>query len=293
MTAVFLGVELREGSATAAIVDSEGRLVARATHEGSDPAGIAAAVASLTSDGRKPTAAGIAAREVAAPGATRIAKAVAQSAGTAAAEIVTPGAAVALGEQWCGAAKGARHVVALTAGDGVHAGVVVDGRLFGGAHGQAGSAGWLALNPVEREDYRKLGCLEAEVGAPGIVRRLVWRIKAGDRSRVLDMAGGNMNAITAEQVFNAARSGDGVAISVVRDTAKYIGMAVANLVAILDPEIVILGGVIADAGDLLLEPTRAELGRRVFSQQVSVEPAALGEASVVIGAARAAMIAGR
>jgi predicted NBD/HSP70 family sugar kinase len=293
VTAVFLGVELREGGATAAIVDSEGRLVARATHEGSDPAGIAAAAASLTSNGRKPIAAGIAAREVAAPDATRVAKAVAQSAGTAAAEIVTPGAAVALGEQWCGAAKGARHVVALTAGDGVHAGVVVDGRLFGGAHGQAGSAGWLALNPVEREDYRKLGCLEAEVGAPGIVRRLVWRIKAGDRSRVLEMAGGNMNAITAEQVFNAARSGDGVAISVVRDTAKYIGMAVANLVAILDPEIVILGGVIADAGDLLLEPTRAELGRRVFSQQVSVEPAALGEAAVVIGAARAAMIAGR
>jgi glucokinase len=293
VTPVFLGIELRETSATAAIVDGEGRVVARATNEGSDPAGVAAAAASLTTDAHKPAATGMATREVTAPEATNVAKAVAKSAGTPPAEIVTPGGAVALGEQWCGAARGARHVVALTASDGVHAGVVVDGRLFGGAHGLAGSAGWLALNPVEREDYRKLGCLEAEVGAPGIVRRLVWRIKAGDRSRVLDMAGGNLNAITAEQVFAAARSGDGVAISVVRDTAKYIGMAVANLVAILDPEIVILGGVIAEAGDLLLEPTRTELGRRVSGQQVSVEPAALGDASAVIGAARAAMIAER
>jgi glucokinase len=293
VTPVFLGIELRESSATGAIVDAEGRVVARATNEGSDPAGVAAVAASLTTDGRKPAAAGLATREVAAPEAANVAEAVAKSAGTPRAEIVTPGGAVALGEQWCGAARGARHVVALTASDGVHAGVVVDGRLFGGAHGLAGSAGWLALNPVEREDYRKLGCLEAEVGAPGIVRRLVWRIKAGDRSRVLDMAGGNMNAITAEQIFAAARSGDGVAISVVRDTAKYIGMAVANLVAILDPEIVILGGAIADAGDLLLEPTRTELGRRVGGQQVSVEPAALGDASAVIGAARAAMIAER
>src|SRR6267143_110813 len=83
------------------------------------------------------------------------------------------------------------------------------------ADGRAGSAGWLALNPVEREDYRRLGCLEAEVGSAGIVRRLVWRIKSGDRSRVADMAGGNLAAIRVEQVFAAARDRDGVAVSVV------------------------------------------------------------------------------
>jgi glucokinase len=185
-------------------------------------------------------------------------------------------------------------VVALTVAEGVYAGIVIDGRLFGGSHGLAAAAGWLALNPVEREDYRKLGCLEAEVGGPGIVRRLVWRIKAGDRSRVLEMAEGNINAITAAQVFEGARRGDGVAISVVRDTAKYIGMAVANLVAIVDPDVVVLGGAIAAAGDMLLEPTRLEMSRRVSasaSQQVSVVPAALGEASAAIGAARAAMLA--
>jgi len=207
---------------------------------------------------------------------------------------VSHGAAVALAEQWCGAARDLTHVVALSAADTIDAGIVVHGRLFRGAHGLAGAAAWLALNPVEREDYRKLGCLEAEVGHPGIVRRLVWRIKAGDGSRALDMAGGNLAAITAAHVFEAARGGDGVAISVVRDTAKYIGMAVANLVAVVDPEVVVLGGAIAQAGDLLLEPTRAELSRRMApaaNQQVTVVPAALGEAAAAVGAARAALLA--
>jgi glucokinase len=201
---------------------------------------------------------------------------------------------VALAEQWCGAAKGADHVVALTAADCVLAGIVVAGRPFEGAHGLAGAAGWLALNPVEREDYRKLGCLEAEIGAIGIVRRLVWRLKSGDRSRVLEMAGGDMAAITVVQVFDAARQGDGVAISVVRDTARYVGMAIGNLVAVVDPEVVVLGGLMAEAADLLLEPARAEALRRMpaqVSRAVRIEPATLGADAGALGAARAAMLA--
>ena len=122
------------------------------------------------------------------------------------------------------------------------AGVVINGEPWFGAHGLAGSIGWLALNPVEREDYRRYGGLEAEVAAAGIVRRLVWRIKSGDRSAVADHVGGDLTRITADDVFQGARVGDGVCISVVRDTAKYIGMAVANLATMLDPEAIVLGG---------------------------------------------------
>ena len=85
---------------------------------------------------------------------------------------------------------------------------------------------------MEREDYRKTGRLEAEVAASGIVRRLIWRIKAGDRSRVQELAGGDLTAVSLAHVLNGARTGDGVAVSVMRDTAKYLGMAAANLVAI-------------------------------------------------------------
>jgi glucokinase len=201
---------------------------------------------------------------------------------------------VALAEYWRGAAQGARLAIALTAGDGVHAGVVIDGRPFEGAHGLAGAAGWLALNPVERDDYRRVGCLEAEIGSAGIVRRLVWRLKSGDTSRVLDMADGQLSAITVPHIFDAARQGDGVAIAVVRDTARYIGMAVSNLVAMFDPDVVVLGGLMAEAGDLLVEPSRTEAARRIspgHATAVQIVPGAVGDEAAALGAARAAFIA--
>src|SRR5438270_11362457 len=143
------------------------------------------------------------------------------------------------------------------------AGIVRGGVPIVGAHRHAPAVAWLALNPVEREDYRKIGCLEAEVAASGVVRRLVWRIKAGDHSRVQDVVGGDFAAISVDHVLDAARAGDGVSISVVRDTAKYLGMAAANLVAIVDPDVLVLGGIMATASDLLLEPVRTELARRI------------------------------
>jgi glucokinase len=183
--------------------------------------------------------------------------------------------------------------VALTAADSVHSGLVLDGVPFEGAHGLAGAAAYLALNPVEREDYRRFGSLQAEIGAAGIVRRLVWRIKSGDRSRVLDMAGGDIAAIQVNQLFEAARDGDGVSISVVRDTARYIGMAIANLVVVTDPNIVIVGGLIADAADQLLQPSHAEAVRRLpkaMADSLHIVAATLGDDGGSLGAARAAMI---
>jgi predicted NBD/HSP70 family sugar kinase len=286
-----LGIDIRDTTTLAVLVDADGGVVARGTHDGSDaPAAAAAARAALIGE-QRPEGLGVVSRDAGTPTGVTIDSGL-NIPGPAA--VVTPGAGLALAEQWCGAARGATHVVALSLDECVHAGIVIHGRLFGGAHGLAGAAGWLALNPVEREDYRKFGCLEAEVGEAGIVRRLVWRIKAGDRSRVLEMAGGNVSAITASHVFECARQGDGVAISVVRDTAKYIGMAVANLVAIVDPEVVVLGGRMSEAGDLVLEPARVEMSRRVSpmaSQRVAILPTALGDASAAIGAARAAMLA--
>lgn len=204
---------------------------------------------------------------------------------------IAAGTAAAVAEQWCGAARGLRQVVTCTIGQHVTAGIVINGEPWFGAHGLAGSIGWLALNPVEREDYRRYGGLEAEVAAAGIVRRLVWRIKSGDRSAVADAVGGDLARISAEDVFTAARAGDGVCISVVRDTAKYIGMAVANLVTVLDPEAVVLGGTIAASGDMMLEPIRMECSRRLRpaqSERVRIVLSTLGADAVAIGAARVA-----
>ena len=284
----LLGLDVRDRSTLAVLVDDAGAVIAQESRPAADAA--AAAHAVLDSAPR-PAAVG-----VASPGRSMLEAAALRAALGAgpAPSVVSPGAAIALAEHWCGAAREVRHVVGLCAGDAVTAGILIDGRPYGGAHGMAGAAGWLALNPVDREDYRKHGCLEAEVGWPGIVRRLVWRIKAGDRSRALDLAGGSLNEITASVVFEAARAGDGVAISVVRDTAKYIGMALANLVVVLDPEVVVLGGAITD--DLLLEASRTEMARHLppgAVEGVTVVPATLGDAAAAVGAARAAMLAAR
>lgn len=198
------------------------------------------------------------------------------------------GLALAIGEATSGAARGARHVVAFAVGDRPVAGFLIDGKVWSGAHGLAGSVAWLALNPVEREDYRRTGCLEAEAGPGGIVRRLVWRVKSGDRSRVADLVGGDFSRIGVEDVLSGARNGDGVAISVVRDTVKYLGMAVANLAATIDPDIIVLGGLIESDADLVLEPLRQECARRLppaLAAQVRIELSQLGPHGAAAGAA--------
>lgn len=204
---------------------------------------------------------------------------------------VAAGNAAALAEHVMGAAIGAKQVIAFSIADHVTAGVLIDGQPWRGAHGLASSVGWLALNPVEREDYRRYGGLEAEVASAGIVRRFVWRIKSGDRSRVSDQVNSDFTKITAADILQGARSGDGVSISVVRDTAKYVGMAVANLAAMFDPDVIVLGGMIASSGDIMLHAIRTEATRRLpaaQAEQVRVVLSTLGDDAVAIGAALAA-----
>ena len=272
---ILLGLDPRPSNTLAVVVDEDGHVLSRSTHQSLDLA------RGTTHQGQPPASVGVVVHNGTEDGP---------------AAAVNPASAIALAEAWTGVAKGARHIVGLTLEASIQAGIVIDGRLFGGAHGFAGAIGWLSLNPVERIDYRKYGCLQAEVGTAGIIRRLVWRIKSGDRSDVEEMADGNLNAITLDQIFEAARRGDGVAESVVRDTARYIGMAVANLVVILDPEIMVLGGTIAEASDLLLGPVASEMTRRLppaASGRVALVKAALGQDSAAIGAARAALLASR
>lgn len=207
--------------------------------------------------------------------------------------VCSPGAAAVVAETSGGAAAGAENAICLWIGERVFAGLMLGGRPWAGAHGLAGSAAWLALNPVERQDYRKFGSLAAEVSHTGIARRLSWRIQSGDHSAVLDRAG-NIQAITAAHVFESARDGDGVAISVVRDTARYVAMAIANLAAAIDPDVIVLAGPLADAGDLLMDPIAQECARRLppaILPHFRLELSTLGPRSIAIGAARLASAA--
>ena len=207
--------------------------------------------------------------------------------------MLSAGAACALAESWCGAAVGARDIATLRIGRHVTAGAMVDGKLLRGAHGAAASVAWLAVNPVERDDYRRFGGLESEVSAAGIVRRFVWRVKAGDRSAVEAQVGGDLARVTIEDVLSGARANDGVCVSVVRDTIKYVGLAVANLATILDPECIVLGGTLVSAGPMVLDGVRQECRRRLqpaHAERLHIVLSSLGEDAAALGAARAALL---
>ena len=296
----MLGLELVDARAIAVRIDDRGAIEARAVVAADGDLASAAerAVAGVVAAGHGARELGIAAALPEAPAITAAAAALADRVGGAFAQHgVTPsGTAAAVAEAWIGAARGVHDVVFFACGDHTIGGVVRAGAPVSGARGRAASVAWLSLNPVEREDYRKAGCLEAEVSAAGIVRRLVWRIKAGDRSRVLDAANGDYAAITVQHVLDAARDRDGVSVSVIRDTAKYLGMAAANLVVVVDPEMLVLGGIMASASDLLLDAVRAEIARRLPKptlDALKIQTAALGDDAAAIGAARLASAAVR
>jgi predicted NBD/HSP70 family sugar kinase len=295
----MLGLELRDTVAVAVSVDDRGEVLARAEVDaGSDLSeGAVAALDRVRAASAGPGGLGVASPNLDSAATLAALQSLASRyAGFLPGTAVASGTAAAVAEAWIGAARDVRDAVFFAVADHATAGIVRNHVSVTGAHRRAPAIAWLALNPVEREDYRKVGCLEAEVAAAGIVRRLIWRIKAGDRSRVQDLVSGDLAAITLEQVLEAARGGDGVSISVVRDTAKYLGMAAANLVAIADPEMLVLGGIMASAADLLLEAVRTELARRLpgpMMQALAVAPAALGADAAPIGAARLAATAPR
>ena len=296
--APMLGLELEEARAIAVRVDDRGEVLARATAQAQGDLAAAAtrALAEVAGPASDERGLGIAAFNPESPSVTAVVAALAHRfAGPFVQNGATPaGTAAAVAETWIGAARGAQDVVFFAVGDHTTGGLVRGGAAVTGARGRAGSVAWLALNPVEREDYRKIGCLEAEVAAAGIVRRLIWRIKAGDRSRVQDIIKDDFASMTVQHVLDAARNGDGVSISVVRDTAKYLGMAAANLVVVTDPEMLVLGGIMASAADLLLEPIRTEITRRLpksMMEALKIETATLGPDAAAIGAARLAAAA--
>lgn len=291
MNELTLGVDISDAIARLAIVNRAGEVVTRGIVAPNRAAAIKDAVkkAVASADGKVSTIA------IALPNASDavpedLTAALTGTGKGPAIVAIAAGTAAAIAEQRIGAAIGAKQMIAFSIADHVTAGAILDGKPWRGAHGLALSVGWLALNPVEREDYRRLGGLEAEVASAGIVRRFVWRIKSGDQSKVADRVKDDFSRITSADILQGARDGDGVSISVVRDTAKYIGMAVANLATMLDPEIIVLGGIIASSGDIMMEAIRVETTRRLLPQQVEqvqIVLSSFGDDAVSIGAALA------
>lgn len=190
------------------------------------------------------------------------------------------------GEAWVGAARGARHAVAFTLGTGIGGGIIVDGQLVHGASDVAGELGHMTIETNGRRcGCGNDGCLEAYASGPAIARRAAEAIEAGAESSLRTAP----VAVTAETVFQAAADGDPLALEVVQDTARYLGVGVANLINILNPEVVVICGGVTRAGERLFAPLRREVTRRAFRPAVQacrILPGELPGTAGVVGAAK-------
>ena len=173
------------------------------------------------------------------------------------------------GEWWVGAATGAKILIGITIGTGIGGGIVIDGEIFHGASDVAGEIGHTTIDSTGRRcKCGNYGCLEAYASGPAIAARAVEGVEAGAETRLSEYVGGDLAKITAQTVYQAAHDNDEFALEVVRDTAKFLGAGVANLLNIFNPDtFVILGGVTL-AGDHLFVPLQAEIKRRAFKPAV-------------------------
>jgi glucokinase len=195
------------------------------------------------------------------------------------------------GEAWRGAAAGARDAVFLAVGTGIGAGIISGGRVLHGHEDIAGAVGWFGLDPVFKPEYAAMGSFEAEASGASVARKARARLEQGRPSAMRELAGGDLASVTAEIVAEAARCGDPMALEVVAGVVTYLGMGVANIVSILNPEVVVLGGGLFQAADIYLEPVRREFRRwaqPLAARAVRIEPSALGEDAGLYGCGKLA-----
>src|SRR5439155_17974101 len=189
-----------------------------------------------------------------------------------------------------GAGMGSGDMLLVTAGTGIGGGIVHGGRLFRGAHGFAAEIGHVIVEPGgPRCGCGNLGCLESVASGRAIDR--LGRAAAAEhpRSELALLAGGDPAMATGPVVTRAARAGDPIAVRVLSEVGRRLGEGIAGLVNVLDPEVVVVGGGVIDAGELLLEPARAAFREAVeghaFRPDVPIVAAALGNDAGAIGAA--------
>lgn len=192
------------------------------------------------------------------------------------------------GEWWRGAAQGARDVVGLTIGTGIGGGLVIDGKLYHGSSDVAGEIGHTTIDSTGRYcRCGNYGCLEAYASGPAIALRAREALERDEASMLHTTVDGDLDRLTAAQVYDAANHGDALALEVVRDTAKFLGTGVANLLNVLNPDVVVITGGVTKAGDRLFEPLRAEVKRRAFRPAVDacrIVPGKLSGTAGMVGA---------
>lgn len=192
----------------------------------------------------------------------------------------------ALGEAWGGAGAGIPNLVCYTLGTGVGGGIIIRGKIYQGFKGMAGELGHMRLVP-DLEAIQcgcgMMGCLETVSSATGIIRMAKEAVERGEHTSLALVEG-----IMAKDVFDAAKSGDEVALRIVNRAASYLGKSMAMVSVILNPQRYIIGGGVSKAGDILFDAIRQyyhEYAQESAREGVDIVPATLGNDAGVVGAA--------
>lgn len=197
--------------------------------------------------------------------------------------------AAAIGESWIGASRGAPNSICVTLGTGIGGGIFVNGRILRGLDRSAGEIGHIGVEPFgDPCGCGSLGCVERYASATAISRMSRELLPAYPGSLLAE----NKN-LTAADAFEAGKAGDLLALEVFRRVGFYLGIALANLINILNPEVIVIGGGVADGWDLFIGPLREEIERRAYAEpakRAQIIPAALGDDAGLLGAARVAFM---
>jgi len=202
-------------------------------------------------------------------------------------------AAMAAGEGWAGAARGKNNVVYLSIGEEIEAGIIVDWRVVQGAGGLSGAAGWLALSESFKQEFESRGCLTAEAAGAALKRRVIEGWDGSAKSVIGHVIKDDMAHLDDAAIIRAARGGDALALTSVNATCRWIGRGVANLISILNPDVIVIGG---RAGLMLkpfLDEIREEAGKWTMpasARHCRIVSATLGDKAALIGAARLAFL---
>ncbi|MFZ5652618.1 MAG: ROK family protein [Bacillota bacterium] len=199
----------------------------------------------------------------------------------------------ALGEYSFGAGCGSRHMVYVTASTGIGGGLILDGRIYRGAGGGAGEVGHMVIDPLGPLcGCGRKGCLEALASGTAMAARARELVAAGRGRAILRETGGNPGAISAASVAGAAAAGDHEAAAIISAAGKYLGIGMANLINIFNPERLVIGGGALGAGELYWEYTEKEIAQRTLKHSldmVSVVKAQLEGRSGLLGAVALAL----
>lgn len=191
----------------------------------------------------------------------------------------------ALGEMWKGAGEGEKDLVMVTLGTGVGGGIIIDGHAVGGAHGAGGEIGHITVRNDETEccGCGRKGCLEQYASATGLVRLAKRYFAQNAKDSIL-----NGKEITAKEVFDAAKAGDVAALEITEEFGAYLGQALVNLAATVDPAVFVIGGGVSKAGDILLDTVKKYFYAHAFygTQKTKITLATLGNDAGIYGAAK-------